>query len=190
MKSNVHRPWLMAACMLVLAPLHAQVTVPSNQISNPGDFVGWDNTVTNDPLMIKHEANQPIDWYTRAIHRMRLNPNASYHIGSVLFGTQNASGFLGISPNNSLWNPVNSPGPFTRLHLHDGSSFVQQTGYRPQMRNGITLTGNSDQSYIGHKFAGDDNTDFVIQWSDKQRLRRPRPKAVVLDRGSMTDTHC
>jgi hypothetical protein len=97
---------------------------------------------------------------------MRLNPNASYHIGSVLFGTQNASGFLGISPNSSLWNPVNSPGPFTRLHLHDGSNFVQQSGYRPQMRNGITLTGNSDQMYVGQLYHGVDYTDAAIVWSD------------------------
>ena len=45
--------------------------------------------------------------------------------------------------------------------------YAQQLGYRPWMRNGITFTGNSDQSYIGHKYAAtNDNTDFVIQWSD------------------------
>jgi hypothetical protein len=43
----------MAGCVLVLGAGHAQVTTPFNQISNPGDFVGWDNTVTNDPLMIR-----------------------------------------------------------------------------------------------------------------------------------------
>jgi hypothetical protein len=44
----------MAACILVTCALYAQVTTPFNQIGNPTDFVGWDNTVTNDPLMIKH----------------------------------------------------------------------------------------------------------------------------------------
>jgi hypothetical protein len=58
------------------------------------------------------------------------------------------------------------------LHLVDDvgadvpNVYAQIFGYRPWMRNGITFTGNSDQSYIGHKYVGDDNTDFIIQWSD------------------------
>jgi hypothetical protein len=34
------------------------------------------------------------------------------------------------------------------------------------MRNGVTMTGNSDQAYIGQKYRGPDSTDMVIQWSD------------------------
>jgi hypothetical protein len=43
---------------------------------------------------------------------------------------------------------------------------VQQSGYRPQMRNGITLTGNSDQMYVGQLYHGVDYTDAAIVWSD------------------------
>lgn len=70
MKQKVLRPWTMALCMLAMMPVHAQVTTPANAGST-GDFVGWDNTMLNDPLMIRHDANQPIDWYTNAIQRMR-----------------------------------------------------------------------------------------------------------------------
>ncbi len=44
--------------------------------------------------------------------------------------------------------------------------YAQQHGFRPWQRNGITFTGNSDQSYIGQKYDANDNTDFVVQWSD------------------------
>ncbi|MFN3874758.1 MAG: tail fiber domain-containing protein [Flavobacteriales bacterium] len=70
-----------------------------------------------------------------------------------------------MSPNNTLWN--NGPGPFSRLHLHDGTTNVLQVSYRPWMDNGITCTTNGDQMYIGHKVEpGTDQTSAVIQWGD------------------------
>ena len=45
-----------------------------------GDFVGWDGSMFNDPLDIKHEANQPIIWWTDNIERMILNQTTSYNI--------------------------------------------------------------------------------------------------------------
>ncbi len=88
------------------------------------------------------------------------------------FPAVDREGFLLLSGQPNAFVNVNSRAPFTRLHLIDQAGnvdptvYAQQHGYRPWMRNGITFTGNSDQSYIGHKYAGDDNTDFVIQWSD------------------------
>ena len=41
-----------------------------------------------------------------------------------------------------------------------------QWGFRNWQRNGVTFTGNSDQAYVGQKGRTDDQTDFVLQWSD------------------------
>jgi hypothetical protein len=125
-------------------------------------------------LEVKNEANQPIDWYTNAIQRMRLNPNVTSSMGpGNPFPGVARDGFLLLSGQPNAFTNVNSRAPFTRLHLVDDETgllnpvvYAQEHGYRPWQRNGITFTGNSDQSYIGHKYAGNDNTDFVIQWSD------------------------
>ena len=78
-----------------------------------------------------------------------------------------SDGYLGLSPNNTLW--TSAPGPFSRLHLHDGLTGVLQAGYRPWMDNGITFTTNFDHMYIGHKVEpGEDQTAAVIQWSDNE----------------------
>lgn len=46
------------------------------------------------------------------------------------------------------------------------STYAQQLGYRLWQRNGVTMTGNSDQCYIGAKYNGNDSSDLVLQWSD------------------------
>lgn len=100
---------------------------------------------------------------TNATQRLRLNATQSYTIGS--FATQTKDGALGLSPNNTLW--TNGPGPFSRLHLHDGTTAVLTAAYRPWMDNGISFTTNGDQMYVGHKVEpGSDHTAAVIQWSD------------------------
>ena len=137
----------MAGCLLVLGTGHAQVTFEGNNSFNSAtDFVGWDNTVTNDPLMIKHEANQPIEWYTFDIPRMRLNPNQTSTLNGIYTGVVQ-NGFVGISDQPLFFG---GPGPFSRLHLVDrgtgsGSAahYAQQLGYRPWQRNGVTFTGNA-----------------------------------------------
>ena len=165
----------MALCMLAMWPLNAQVTTPANS-GFSGDFVGWDNTMTTDALMIKHEANQPIEWYTNAVQRMLLNPDVTGPMGPGFtppFPNVPRDGFLLLSGQPDAFTNGASRAPFTRLHLIDDATgilnpvvYAQEHGFRPWQRNGITFTGNSDQSYIGHKYAGNDNTDFVIQWSD------------------------
>lgn len=98
MKQTVQRPWTMAVVMLTVGSLHGQVTTPFNQINQPGDFVGWDNTVTNDPLMIRHEANQPIEWYTNAIRRITLLPDATYVVDPNL-PAKTADGWMLLCPD-------------------------------------------------------------------------------------------
>lgn len=63
----------MAACVLAMLPVHAQVSTPFNN-GLLTDFVGWDNTMVNDPLQIRHDANQPIEFHTAMDERMRLSP--------------------------------------------------------------------------------------------------------------------
>lgn len=84
----------MAAFVLAMLPVHAQVSTPANN-GGATDFVGWDNTMVNDPLQIRHDANQPIDWYTNAIQRLRLNPNLTGSLGQ--FTNINRDGFMLLS---------------------------------------------------------------------------------------------
>lgn len=118
--------------------------------------------------------------HTQSVQRMRLNGNLTGSIGS--FTTINRDGFLLLSGQPNAFVDANSRAPFTRLHLIDSVgaavpvNYAQEIGYRPWMRNGITFTGNSDQSYIGQKYGTGDNTDFVIQWSDN-------PNGSLSDRG-------
>ena len=106
--------------------------------------------------------------------RFVINEDDAYTIGA--FTSTPALGFIGISPNYNFWD--DGPGPFSRLHLAEGSGDnTQSIGYRPWMRNGISFTGNADQMYIGQKYTYDDPTDpgsselndytdAIIQWSD------------------------
>jgi len=156
--------------MLAACVGNAQVTNPSNNASS-GDYVGCDNT-SPFPLQIRQNDNQPIDWYTTALHRMRLNQTVATLVNPAFGfpGITWKTGYLGLSGRPDFFTA--GPGPFSRLHLvddvgvNDPNVYAQIFGYRPWMRNGITFTGNSDQSYIGHKYDDDDNTDFIIQWSD------------------------
>lgn len=149
-----------------------------NPISSPSDYLGCDGS-SIFPLNLKTRANQPIDFSTADLFRARINPKISYPIGPAPTAPRN--GFMLLSGRDNFTQNVK--GPFTRLHLVDdvgannSSTFAQEIGYRQWMRNGITFTGNSDHAYIGQKYAGDDNTDFVIQWSDN-----PEPQPWGTDR--------
>ena len=146
--------------------------LPGGNLINTTEWLGADFG-SSIPLRIQTRANQPIDFSTANLLRVRLNGNVTGPIGS--FAAQAKNGALGLSPNNTLW--TNGPGPFSRLHLHDGTTSVWSSSYRPWMDNGITFTTNSDLLYIGHKVEpGSDQSSAVIR---KQRLRRPRPMAVA-----------
>ncbi|MBK9146653.1 MAG: tail fiber domain-containing protein [Flavobacteriales bacterium] len=114
--------------------------------------------------------------HTQNVQRARLNGNVTSNMGPPTappFLNVNRDGFFALSGTDNAFNNVNSRAPFTRLHLVDNAVdpanptvYAQEHGYRPWQRNGVTFTGNSDQSYIGHKYDANDNTDFVVQWSD------------------------
>lgn len=163
---NILRHLTWGVLGLVTEQVFSQATV-SNNGGLAGAFLGW-NAGANQTLQVRNDANQRIDWYTSAIQRMGLNHTMSYNIGP--FGADPRNGFMGISGRPGLWTATK--GPFTRLHLADDvgaddpAVFAQSYGYRPWMRNGITLTGNGDQGYMGQKFDGADRTDLIFQWSD------------------------
>lgn len=160
------RPIAMAACMLALVEAHAQTSVLGNNPGTPGtDYVGWDNSTTV-PLMIRHNANQPIQWFTDAVRRMQLYQTLPA-ISLNGFTGLNHSGYLGLSGNPAFFN---TSLPFSRLHLADTTAApiinAQQFGFRPWQRNGITFTGNGDHGYFGQEHNGRDTTDMVLSWSN------------------------
>ncbi|MBK7946101.1 MAG: hypothetical protein IPJ85_12715 [Flavobacteriales bacterium] len=122
-----------------------------------------------DPSATHFNINAPqghLRLHTNTVERMRVNASGSYTIGS--FAAQLASGFVGVSPNSTLWSG-GGPGPFSRLHLHDGTG--PSTGsYRPWMKNGLTFTGNQDHGFLGQKAGAVDYTDMVLHWSDNPGL--------------------
>ena len=148
--------------MLFLAGGYAQVTTAFNQPNLPNnDFVGWDNSVA-EPLEVRHDGNFPIEWWTDAIQRMLLKESAAYNIGGL---PVQADGSVLICPDVSTFV---APGPYTRLHLTDGIPWLHnsQGGYRSWMKNGVTMTGNGDQMYVGQLYRAEDYTDATITWSD------------------------
>lgn len=149
---RMKRTLIWMGALLVASGASAQPwNLPGNGGTNPStNYVG---TTDNNALMLR----------TNATQRLRINANQSYTIGS--FAAQVKDGAVGLCPNNSMWST--GPGPFSSLHLAANTSDnMQAYGYRPWMQNGITLTGNADQGYLGQKYTSLDNTDMVIQWSD------------------------
>lgn len=151
---------------LVLGASHAQgqATTPGNS-GGPLDFLGWD-AGTPQALEVRHDGNQRIEWYTDALHRMGLYPNVNNTVNGY---TINQTGYFGLSDEPAFFT---GSGPFSKIHLVEamGSTnpvnYAQVLGFRDWMRNGVTMTGNSDQCYIGAKYNEDDNSDLVLQWSD------------------------
>jgi hypothetical protein len=115
-----------------------------------------------------------------------------YRVGTTVINSQpafNQTGYFGLSGTQHFLLNFASPGPFSRMHLVDGSSSTTGTyaptlGFRGWMKNGITFTGNTDQMYIGHKYLVDGSgaqvntkSQAVVQWSegslddDRQSLR-------------------
>ncbi|MBL8011925.1 MAG: tail fiber domain-containing protein [Flavobacteriales bacterium] len=127
------------------------------------------------PLHLRTIPNLSIDFSTTDLRRMRLYPNQTTNLpllggGGTVPVVQN--GYLGLSGTPGFFTPAGY-GPFTRLHLADedpggiGYTFYNQPwGFRSWMKNGVTFTGNRDQAYVGQRYYGEDETDFVVQWSD------------------------
>ena len=168
----------LAIAVTGLENAYGQVSVASN---NPpfGSYVGHIGANPN-PVEIRHNGNQPIEWYTDSIQRMRLSPNVNSAMGpSNQYPSVNRNGYLLLSNQPDAFTNTASRAPFTRLHLIDSAGtsvnptvYAQQQGYRLWQRNGVTFTGNSDQSYVGAKYDGNDNSDLV-------RASSPSPGSVI-----------
>ena len=161
-------------CLAALSmTLHASAQVAWDTNGNTAAGTDWFGADfgSSVPLRIETRANQPIHFTTSNLLRAQINERVTY---PTLGGFTNviADGYTLLTGEPDAITNVNSRAPFSRLHLVDDAGtmapnvYAQEYGFRNWMRNGITFTGNSDQAYIGQRYAGDDNTDFVIQWSD------------------------
>ena len=157
-------------CLAALAmTLHASAQVAwdtdGNSVTLTSDWFGADNTSTV-PLQIRHDANQPIEWYTDAIQRMLLAPTVTGQTVNGYPGV-NLTGFLGIGPfGNALVNQ-----PQAMLHLDGGGN--QDSGWRPWMKQGTYITYTSDQAYVGLKAESGDRNHLTLAWSDNGLLGEP-----------------
>lgn len=128
--------------------------------------------------------NSPIYTQTFGVNRTKLNGSFTtsanqYDIdGYTTFGntntTVNTSGYMLLGPNGTFQteptlNIYNNKGAYSLLHLN-GTAPIQQNGYRPWMKTGITFTDNQDMSYFGLRQIGTglDWTETVMNWSDNQ----------------------
>ncbi len=177
MKRDFLKRMVLAAAATIPSILGvAQTSESDNSASFPTSFTGWD-AASFQPLRVMHNGNFPLQFWTDSLHRMQL-----FHTmpPATINGFPNIArnGYLGISPAEAFYT---NPGPFSRLHLVDSGAtavnYAQDFGWRPWMRNGVTMTGNSDQMYIGHKYTYVDSSDYtsgeindrsdaVIEWSD------------------------
>ena len=142
------------------------VTVPNNANSawyrggnNPSGTAGSNN-------IFGTMFNSPVYHFTSGKNRMIVNGDKTTTINS--YPGQVTDGFVGIGANTALQGfPWNGPaaGPFSLLHLNSGvGSFVQQFGWRPWMKYGITSTHNQDFMFFGQRATGGlDVTDVVIE---------------------------
>ncbi|MBK9275496.1 MAG: tail fiber domain-containing protein [Flavobacteriales bacterium] len=116
------------------------------------------------PLEVRHNGNHEIEFWTDSIQRVELNPTESYVVNSS-FGAKTANGWMLLSPDIANFLS-GANGPYSLLHLAAATNNAQTSSDRPWMNVGMTLTGNSDHSYVGQKANASDKTDMVIHWSD------------------------
>jgi len=141
----------------------------SNGANTLGSAGGW-----NSPIYFATNGN------TATSIRMKINgtfaasgSNTQYTINGFNWNNGvNTTGYVGIGMNdpiltNSSLLVWSTKGPFSLLHLNGNNyQHVQELGYRPWMKIGMTVTSNDDLMYVGHKRVSDDVTDAVFAWSD------------------------
>jgi len=162
-----------------------RTTGPATNINAWRMFTGTGNGTEKFSLFVPAATNNLFLQATQNGH-MFFNTNSMIREkinGSYAAGTQytintwtwangvNTGGYVGIGSNDllpdiqhHLWT---DKGPFSLLHLNgDNFGHVQELGYRPWMKIGMTITSNDDLMYVGHKKISDDITDAVFVWSD------------------------
>lgn len=112
--------------------------------------------------------NSPIYTQTNSANRTKLNGDVNYTVNGFN-APRNGYFLLGINSGVSSDGTFiyATRGAFSQFHIH-GTGVVQEFGYRPWMKTGITLTDNSDMSYFGLRQVGTgiDVTETVINWTD------------------------
>ena len=132
--------------------------LPGGNVISTTEWLGADFGSTI-PLRIQTRANQPIEWYTDAVQRMRLMPTLTGQTVNGYTGL-NLSGHLGLG------GPVPTR-PLAYIHINsNGSHFA---GYRPWMRVGTFMSENNDGMYVGTKREDDDRIDAVLNWFDNDQ---------------------
>ena len=174
MKTKIYLAILLT--VLSINQLFAQVSVLGSS-GGSGDYVGW-NSFQTFPLNIKHEANQPINFYTNT--GLNLTPLAKLRMDistDVLTSPSGTNSFevsrVSIRESSLLWTLSGSK-PGALLHL--GHGIVPGTlGHRTWMDVGTYTAANTDNMYFGLKqeFVNSttsqiwtDNMDAVISWGD------------------------
>ncbi len=117
--------------------------------------------------------NNPIYTYTNGIARSKLNGNVGYVVNGYA-GARNGYLLIGSNANSFQTgrNLYTQMGAFSLLHINGATgNNVQELGYRPWMRTGVTFTQNQDLSYFGlRKLSTNTNqldiTETVLLWSD------------------------
>ncbi|MFT5581906.1 MAG: hypothetical protein ACI9G9_001168, partial [Psychromonas sp.] len=114
--------------------------------------------------------------------RMKLNADftttSQYPINGFLgFNDVKTSGYLLLGQTASSMangqNIYDFKGAYSLLHLNGRAGSVQEFGYRPWMKTGVTFTDNEDLSYFGLRKLStndleEDLTETVIMWSDNE----------------------
>lgn len=169
--------------MHVFAQQAPTITAPGASLNGTTSNQFWSRAGNTNGLGLNNIFgtlwNSPIYTVTDAAYRMKLNgtftapggTNPQYGINGYPFGNSNTStntsGYLLLGSDvSSIYTNM---GAFSQLHLNGlNSGVIQVFGYRPWMKTGVTLTDNSDLSYMGIRQvgSGSDITETTIVWSD------------------------
>ncbi|MCB9165462.1 MAG: hypothetical protein H6592_13700 [Flavobacteriales bacterium] len=105
---NFLKHLILGALLLTTGKVVGQVSTGSNVAAFGTDFLGWNTNPANSliPLQVRHNLNQPIEWYTNGLQRMKLFPNVSPVI----------NGYGGLPRNGSLVFK-----PWQGLPRHEGT---------------------------------------------------------------------
>ncbi len=118
------------------------------------------------PLSYETRVNQPMQWRTNNVLRMRLHETLTAQVvGS--YTNEDLSGNLGVG----AFNTTNVTRPWSLLHLDNGGN--QFSGYRPWHRPGMTITNVRDLGWIGLKNEGGDVNHLTLAWADNTATEGP-----------------
>ena len=114
---NFLKHLILGALLLTIGKVVGQTSVVGNS-GGVTDFLGWDNTVTNNfPLMVRHDLNQPIEFYTETDERMTISP---IRTGQTINAYTNLdlTGFVGVGDFYTNTNIFRHP--VARVHAENG----------------------------------------------------------------------